>query len=315
MKLHDLKPAPGSRKDRIRVGRGISGGKGKTAGRGTKGQKSRAGGNLPSWFEGGQTPAHVRLPKLHGFKRRFRVEYQVVNVGRISEYAEAGRFGAEPGKDPLTINSEVLRGAGLISNDRDPVKVLGHGDVTVKLFVAAEAFTKTAREKIETAGGFVQSTAVVVEKGETKQDRADARAQVAKEKQKAAEVADAARWAAAPAGAPGTPAAPATPATSAAPAARAAAPSKGESRKAAAAAAATPTAKPEAPAAEPEAPAAEPEAPAADEAPLELQATFVDQDTEPAAPDSSDEENTAEDSDEAPAPRRRSRKSTDSSDE
>jgi large subunit ribosomal protein L15 len=322
VKLHDLKPAPGSRKDRIRVGRGISAGKGKTAGRGTKGQKSRAGGNLPSWFEGGQTPAHVRLPKLHGFKRRFRVEYQVVNVGRISEYAEAGRFGAEPGKDPLTINNEVLRAAGLISNDRFPVKVLGHGDVTLKLFVAAEAFTKTAREKIETAGGFVQSTAVVVVKGETKQDRADARAAIAKEKQKAADVADAARWAVAPAATHAT--APAAPAAPSAPAAKAAAPAKGESRKAAAAAARTAereatAAEREATAAEPEPPAAEPEAPAAepaaDEAPVEVQASVADEDTEPAAPDSSDEDSAAEDSDEAPAPRRRSRKSTNSSDE
>jgi large subunit ribosomal protein L15 len=293
VKLHDLKPAPGSRKERIRVGRGISAGKGKTAGRGTKGQKSRAGGNLPSWFEGGQTPAHVRLPKLHGFKRRFRIEYQVVNVGRLSEYAEAGRFGAEPGSAPLTINSEVLRGAGLISNDRFPVKVLGHGDVTVKLFVAAEAFTKTAREKIETAGGFVQSTAVVVPKGETKQDRADARAAIAKEKHEAAVAADAARWAATP------------PAILAAPAVKAAAPTT-----VAAPAAKAKAPKPVAPVAKPEAAAAEP---AADEAPVEVEATTAD--TELAAPVFSEEETAAEDSDEAPAPRRRSRKSTDSADE
>ncbi len=156
MKLHDLKPAPGSRKARTRVGRGIAGGKGKTAGRGTKGQKSRAGGKIPAWFEGGQTPMHIRLPKLHGFKQRGRIEYQVVNVGRISEYAVAGRFGAEAGKAPLTINSEVLLGAGLISSERRPVKVLGNGDVEAKLFVAADAFTKGARSKIEAAGGFVQ---------------------------------------------------------------------------------------------------------------------------------------------------------------
>ena len=120
-------------------------GKGKTAGRGTKGQKSRAGGTIPSWFEGGQTPAHIRLPKLHGFKHRFRIEYQVVNVGRISEYAEAGRFGsrARQGSPDHQQRSRCAR-PGLISNDRYPVKVLGHGDVTVKLFVAAEAFTKSA---------------------------------------------------------------------------------------------------------------------------------------------------------------------------
>ncbi len=168
MKLHDLSPAPGSRTERARVGRGIAAGKGKTAGRGTKGQKSRAGASIPAWFEGGQTPLHMRIPKLRGFKRRFKVEYQVVNVGRISEYAEQGRFGeseialatgqtdgASDGA-ALTVNPEVLRSAGLISSLRRPVKVLGQGDVTRKLFVAAESFTKSARDKIEAAGGFVQ---------------------------------------------------------------------------------------------------------------------------------------------------------------
>ena len=158
MKLHDLKPAPGSRTTRTRVGRGIAAGKGKTAGRGTKGQLSRAGGNLPAWFEGGQTPIHVRVPKLRGFKPRSRVEYQVVNVGRINEYARAGRFGNEPGAaEPVTVNVEVLRAAGLIASASKPVKVLGSGDVDLKLFVAADAFSATARSRIETAGGFVQS--------------------------------------------------------------------------------------------------------------------------------------------------------------
>ena len=156
MKLHDLKPAPGSTKRRIRVGRGIAAGKGKTAGRGTKGQKSRSGASIPGWFEGGQTPVHVRVPKLRGFKRRGRIEYQVVNVGRISEYAAAGRFGSEAGSEPLTVNGEVLAAAGLISHADRPVKVLGSGDLEVKVFVAADAFTATARAKIETAGGFVQ---------------------------------------------------------------------------------------------------------------------------------------------------------------
>ena len=157
MKLHELKPAPGSRKRRIRVGRGIAAGKGKTAGRGTKGQKSRSGGSIPPWFEGGQTPIHVRVPKLRGFKNRGRIEYQVVNVGRIAEYAAAGRFGADAGgKDPLTINAEVLSNAGLISHPERPVKVLGAGDIDVKVFVAADAFTAGARTKIEAAGGFVQ---------------------------------------------------------------------------------------------------------------------------------------------------------------
>lgn len=157
MKLHELKPAPGSRKRRMRVGRGIAAGKGKTAGRGTKGQKSRSGGKIPPWFEGGQTPVHVRVPKLRGFKRRDRIEYQVVNVGRIAEYASAGRFGADAGgKDPLTVNAEVLSNAGLISHAERPLKVLGDGDIDVKIFAAADAFTAAARSKIEAAGGFVQ---------------------------------------------------------------------------------------------------------------------------------------------------------------
>jgi large subunit ribosomal protein L15 len=159
VKLHDLRPAPGSHTPRTRVGRGIAAGKGKTAGRGTKGQKSRAGAAIPAWFEGGQTPAHIRLPKLHGFTQRNRIDYQVVNVGRISDYAVAGRLGGEPGTVTLTVNSETLRAAGLISTERRPVKILGHGDVTVSLFVAAEAFTKSAQGKIEGAGGFVQVVA------------------------------------------------------------------------------------------------------------------------------------------------------------
>jgi large subunit ribosomal protein L15 len=168
MKLHDLKPAPGSRHKRTRVGRGIAAGQGKTAGRGTKGQKARAGGTIPPWFEGGQTPIHVRVPKLRGFKNRFKVEYQVVNVGQISAYAEAGRFGVEleqpkakgKGKaddQPVpTVNAEVLAQAGLIRGDDKPLKVLGQGEVSQKLFVAADAFSGSARRKIEQAGGFVQ---------------------------------------------------------------------------------------------------------------------------------------------------------------
>jgi large subunit ribosomal protein L15 len=155
VKLHDLQPAPGSTKRRIRVGRGIAAGKGKTAGRGTKGQRSRAGASIPAWFEGGQTPIHVRVPKLRGFKRRGRIEYQVVNVGRLADYAAAGRLG-EPADAPLTVNAEVLAAAGLIRHAERPVKVLGEGEVEVKLFVAADAFTASARAKIEAAGGFVQ---------------------------------------------------------------------------------------------------------------------------------------------------------------
>ena len=167
MKLHDLRPAAGSRKERRRVGRGISAGQGKTAGRGTKGQKARAGASIPAWFEGGQTPIHVRVPKLRGFRNAFKVEYQVVNVGRIAEYAAAGRFGvavegdaapkAKKGSSaPVSVNPAVLASAGLIGSDKKPVKVLGQGDVEQALFIAADAFTASARSKIEAAGGFVQ---------------------------------------------------------------------------------------------------------------------------------------------------------------
>jgi large subunit ribosomal protein L15 len=164
MKLHDLQPAEGSRKERIRVGRGIAAGKGKTAGRGTKGQKARAGGSIPPWFEGGQTPLHVRIPKLRGFKNRFRIEYEVVNVGAIGALAEQGAFeGDTPaGKAakaakaaPATVNQELLRAVGLVRTLNKPLKILGAGELSTPLFVVADAFTKSARAKIEAAGGSV----------------------------------------------------------------------------------------------------------------------------------------------------------------
>lgn len=160
MKLHDLRPAPGATKARTRVGRGIAAGKGKTAGRGTKGQKARAGASIPAWFEGGQTPIHMRVPKLRGFRPIGRIDYQVVNIGRISAYAEAGRLG-EPltERSPYTVNPEILRAAGLITRERQPVKILGAGDVSVAMFVLADAFTASARTKVEAAGGSVQTLA------------------------------------------------------------------------------------------------------------------------------------------------------------
>ena len=167
MKLHDLRPAEGSRKERTRVGRGIAAGKGKTAGRGTKGQKARAGGSIPAWFEGGQTPLHVRIPKLRGFKNRFKVEYEVVNIGAIAAAVERGAFETDPadakpkGKGkagasaPITINQDILRAVGLIRTLNKPMKVLGNGELDVALFVVADAFTASARAKIEAAGGSV----------------------------------------------------------------------------------------------------------------------------------------------------------------
>src|SRR5215208_2025260 len=126
MKLHDLRPADGSRTERIRVGRGIAAGKGKTAGRGTKGQKARAGGSIPPWFEGGQTPLHMRIPKLRGFKNRFKTEYEVVNVGDIARVVESGRLSAGgPGTKgdagPITVNQDLLRGAGVIRTLAKPM--------------------------------------------------------------------------------------------------------------------------------------------------------------------------------------------------
>jgi len=155
MKIHDLRPAEGSVKKKTRVGRGIAAGKGKTAGRGTKGQKSRAGAAIPAWFEGGQTPLHIRIPKLRGFKNINDIQYEVVNVGAISAAIEAGRLEIQKGA-PVTVNADTLKQAGLVRRDRLPLKILGEGEVTTTLFVLADAFTKSAREKIEAAGGTAQ---------------------------------------------------------------------------------------------------------------------------------------------------------------
>jgi large subunit ribosomal protein L15 len=165
VKLHDLHPAPGSRKAKRRVGRGIAAGQGKTAGRGTKGQKARAGGKIPAWFEGGQTPLHQRIPKLRGFKNPFKVEYEIVNLGDIARLVELGELetgdmpGAKPSKKgaaPITVNQEILRAAGLVRRLDRPMKVLGGGgDFSTALFVVADAFSASARTKIEAAGGTV----------------------------------------------------------------------------------------------------------------------------------------------------------------
>jgi large subunit ribosomal protein L15 len=159
VKLHDLRPPDGSNTARTRVGRGIAAGKGKTAGRGTKGQKARAGGSIPPWFEGGQTPLHMRIPKLRGFTNRAKVDYEVVNVGDIAARIDAGSF-AEAGSAPkkgeqLTINADILRAVGLVRNVKKPLKILGNGDLATALFVVADAYTKSATAKIEAAGGTV----------------------------------------------------------------------------------------------------------------------------------------------------------------
>jgi large subunit ribosomal protein L15 len=178
MKLHDLHPAPGSRTRRTRVGRGIAAGGGKTAGRGTKGQKARAGGSIPPWFEGGQTPLHQRIPKLRGFRNPFKIEFEVVNLGRIAALVELGAFepGEQPGAGktgatktgsstsaPITVNQEILRAVGLVRTLDKPLKILGQGEVDRPLFVVADAFSRSAVTKIEAAGGTVSVLEVPTE--------------------------------------------------------------------------------------------------------------------------------------------------------
>ena len=141
LKVHHLRPAPGAHTKKTRVGRGDAS-KGKTAGRGTKGTKARY--SVPVGFEGGQMPIHMRLPKLKGFRNAFRVEYQVVNVARLAELFPQG---GSVGVDELVAAGAVRKGA--------PVKVLGNGDLDVALTVSAHAFSDSARQKIEAAGGSV----------------------------------------------------------------------------------------------------------------------------------------------------------------
>jgi large subunit ribosomal protein L15 len=143
LKLHHLRPAPGAKTAKTRVGRG-EGSKGKTAGRGTKGTKARY--QVPERFEGGSMPLHMRLPKLRGFKNPFKVEYQVVNLDRLASlYPEGG---------DVTVADLVSKGA---VRDNAPVKVLGTGEITVKVNVTADKFSATAKEKIEAAGGSIAS--------------------------------------------------------------------------------------------------------------------------------------------------------------
>ncbi|NLT52997.1 MAG: 50S ribosomal protein L15 [Actinomycetales bacterium] len=139
LKVHHLRPAPGARTAKTRVGRG-EGSKGKTAGRGTKGTKARY--SVPESFEGGQMPIHMRLPKLRGFKNPFRVSYQVVNLARLGElYPDGGA---------VTVADLVARGA---VRSNSPVKVLGDGEISVALQVEVHAFSTSAKDKITAAGG------------------------------------------------------------------------------------------------------------------------------------------------------------------
>lgn len=142
--LANLGKNAGAQKTRRRIGRGVGSGYHKTAGRGHKGQKSRSGGAIPVWFEGGQMPLQRRLPK-RGFKNIFRTEYEVVNVHQLNQFAEGE-----------TVDVEALRANGLVRGKNNPVKILGNGLLSKKITIKVHKFSATAREKIVQAGGQVE---------------------------------------------------------------------------------------------------------------------------------------------------------------
>ena len=152
MKLHDLKPDKGAKRKRKRVGRGIAAGQGKTAGRGHKGQGARSGGGKGPYFEGGQLPLVRRLPFKRGFTNIFGITYQEVNVDSLE-----ARF-----EDGAVVNGKSLADAGLVRDAAKPIKVLGRGELSKKLEVHANKFTKSAAAKIEGAGGSVNRHALKV---------------------------------------------------------------------------------------------------------------------------------------------------------
>lgn len=141
MKLNELSPALGSITERKRKGRGPGSGSGKTAGKGHKGQKARSGGGVRPGFEGGQMPLSRRLPK-RGFHNAFAKQYAVINVSALNRF-----------EDGAVVNFQVLKEAGTVSKALDGLKILGRGEITKKLTVQASVFTKSAKEKIEAAGG------------------------------------------------------------------------------------------------------------------------------------------------------------------
>lgn len=147
MQLNDLFPAPGSRKERKRVGRGHGSGHGGRSGKGDKGQLSRSGGGKGPGFEGGQNPLQMRLPKLPGFKNRFRKEYVVVNVSRLEDLFDAG----------AVVDIDSLFERGVTHSKTAPVKILGDGELTKALSVRVDKISASARAKIEAAGGTVEA--------------------------------------------------------------------------------------------------------------------------------------------------------------
>jgi large subunit ribosomal protein L15 len=152
MKLHDLKSDKGARRKKTRVGRGIAAGKGKTAGRGTKGAGARAGKGIAHYFEGGQLPLVRRLPFKRGFTNIFRIEYQEVNLGTLEELFEAG----------ATVTNAELAAKGVIRDAAQPIAVLGGGELTKALTVKAHRFSKSAEEGITKAGGKIEKVELLV---------------------------------------------------------------------------------------------------------------------------------------------------------
>ena len=144
MKLHELSPAPGSKTDRKRVGRGVGSGWGKTAGRGTKGQNSRAGGGVRPGYEGGQMPIHRRLPK-RGFTNLFRKRYAIINVRDLSRF-ESGSV----------VDEAALVSRRLVKGRRDGIKLLGQGEIDIPITVKVHKISQSARAKIEAVGGSVE---------------------------------------------------------------------------------------------------------------------------------------------------------------
>jgi large subunit ribosomal protein L15 len=144
MKLHELSSPRGARKPRRRLGRGLGSGRGTTAGKGTKGQKARSGGGVPPYFEGGQLPLVKRLPYRRGFVNRNRIEYRPVNLGALSRFDKGS-----------VVGPDELIAAGLL-DDKEPVKILADGELSIALTVRAHRFSKSARERIEAAGGTIE---------------------------------------------------------------------------------------------------------------------------------------------------------------
>jgi large subunit ribosomal protein L15 len=151
MRMHELSAPKGATRDRIRIGRGHGSGKVKTGGKGTKGQNARAGGGVPPYFEGGQLPLIRKLPYRRGFRNPFRVDFREVNVKDLAEFPAGA-----------TVGPEEFEVAGVVRGKRGPIKILGQGDLTVKLTVRANKFSAAARQKIEAAGG----TAEVIDHSE-----------------------------------------------------------------------------------------------------------------------------------------------------